>query len=294
MNSAGKTYTQAYNLNSTSSVEIKLTARMLSPDPFVQNASSTQNYNRYSYCMNNPLKYTDPSGYYYLADLTWVEIDPELIDQSNNAFISGGDFDGISSVIKNRLGWLSSYLGEDPEKTINLKPVEITAKRIIRRSGMINFYDPTGDYYDALLSEEDKITLQKSIELYADPKIKIQGYSKITIKNPLGKKEIIFNFYSKVQLAVVNHYKGILELTTTTDGTMVGIKNNVTVSSGVSFDGKNYLVSISSQITDNTSYGVDFTIDKSLANDAAQAVGIVILMFACPEYAIPRYALIRL
>ena len=45
-----------------------LTARMLSPDPFVQNASSTQNYNRYSYCMNNPLKYTDPSGYYYFYD----------------------------------------------------------------------------------------------------------------------------------------------------------------------------------------------------------------------------------
>ncbi|MEX1189142.1 MAG: RHS repeat-associated core domain-containing protein [Bacteroidia bacterium] len=36
--------------------------RMLSPDNFVQNPSSTQSYNRYSYCFNNPLKYTDPSG----------------------------------------------------------------------------------------------------------------------------------------------------------------------------------------------------------------------------------------
>jgi len=68
MNSVGKTYTQTYNLNSTSSVEIKLTARMLSPDPFVQNTTSTQNFNRYSYFMNNPLKYTDPSGYYYFYD----------------------------------------------------------------------------------------------------------------------------------------------------------------------------------------------------------------------------------
>ncbi len=102
MNSVGKTYTQTYNFNfnSTSSVALwlttrgytshehldkvnlinmpacrtlgrngrlydPLTARMLSPDPFVQNASSTQNFNRYSYCMNNPLKYTDPSGYLY-------------------------------------------------------------------------------------------------------------------------------------------------------------------------------------------------------------------------------------
>ncbi len=36
--------------------------RMLSPDPFIQSPDNTQNYNRYSYCWNNPLKYTDPSG----------------------------------------------------------------------------------------------------------------------------------------------------------------------------------------------------------------------------------------
>ena len=36
--------------------------RFLSPDPFVQAPSNPQNYNRYSYCLNNPLKYTDPSG----------------------------------------------------------------------------------------------------------------------------------------------------------------------------------------------------------------------------------------
>lgn len=39
-------------------------ARFLSPDPFVQNPSSTQGFNRYSYVSNNPLKFTDPSGFY--------------------------------------------------------------------------------------------------------------------------------------------------------------------------------------------------------------------------------------
>ena len=38
--------------------------RFLSPDPYVQAPDFTQNYNRYSYVLNNPLKYTDPSGYY--------------------------------------------------------------------------------------------------------------------------------------------------------------------------------------------------------------------------------------
>ena len=36
--------------------------RMLSPDNFVQDATSTQGFNRYSYCLNNPLIYTDPDG----------------------------------------------------------------------------------------------------------------------------------------------------------------------------------------------------------------------------------------
>lgn len=36
--------------------------RFFSPDPIVQLPENTQNYNRYSYCLNNPLKYNDPSG----------------------------------------------------------------------------------------------------------------------------------------------------------------------------------------------------------------------------------------
>lgn len=41
-------------------------ALFLSPDPYIQNQSNPQNYNRYSYCLNNPLKYTDPSGEFFL------------------------------------------------------------------------------------------------------------------------------------------------------------------------------------------------------------------------------------
>jgi RHS repeat-associated protein len=37
-------------------------ARFLSPAPFVQAPDFSQNYNRYTYCLNNPLKFTDPSG----------------------------------------------------------------------------------------------------------------------------------------------------------------------------------------------------------------------------------------
>ncbi len=36
--------------------------RFFSPDNYVQLPDFTQSHNRYSYCLNNPLKYTDPSG----------------------------------------------------------------------------------------------------------------------------------------------------------------------------------------------------------------------------------------
>ena len=36
--------------------------RFLSPDPYVQAPDLPGNFNRYSYCLNNPLKYTDESG----------------------------------------------------------------------------------------------------------------------------------------------------------------------------------------------------------------------------------------
>ncbi len=38
--------------------------RMLQADPFVQFPKYSQSLNRYSYVLNNPLSYTDPSGYF--------------------------------------------------------------------------------------------------------------------------------------------------------------------------------------------------------------------------------------
>jgi RHS repeat-associated protein len=45
--------------------------RFLQPDNYVQDPSNTQNYNRYGYVLNNPLKYTDPSGEF---KINWNDI----------------------------------------------------------------------------------------------------------------------------------------------------------------------------------------------------------------------------
>ncbi|MGI5309465.1 RHS repeat domain-containing protein [Rheinheimera sp. WS51] len=39
--------------------------RFMQADPFIQAPSNLQNYNRYSYVLNNPMSYTDPSGYFF-------------------------------------------------------------------------------------------------------------------------------------------------------------------------------------------------------------------------------------
>lgn len=39
--------------------------RFLQADPFIQAPGNSQSYNRYSYVLNNPMSYTDPSGYFF-------------------------------------------------------------------------------------------------------------------------------------------------------------------------------------------------------------------------------------
>ncbi len=45
-----------------------LIGRFISPDPLIQSSVNTQSFNRYSYVVNNPLSYTDPTGYSFESD----------------------------------------------------------------------------------------------------------------------------------------------------------------------------------------------------------------------------------
>lgn len=69
--------------------------RFISPDNYVQEPENPQNYNRYSYCMNNPVKYTDPSGEFailgYLAIAAAIGGTANVISNSGN-IDTFGDF----------------------------------------------------------------------------------------------------------------------------------------------------------------------------------------------------------
>jgi RHS repeat-associated protein len=75
-------------------------ARFLSLDPYVQAPDFTQGFNRYAYCLNNPFKYTDPTGEVFVIDdfiaavaigaiiNTWVNIATNNIHSAGDFFMS--------------------------------------------------------------------------------------------------------------------------------------------------------------------------------------------------------------
>ena len=72
-----------------------VTGRFLAPDPLIQDPASTQNFNRYSYCLNNPLKYTDESGEIIGTILTAVVRGVCTIFSSIYKAVEGGIDNGL-------------------------------------------------------------------------------------------------------------------------------------------------------------------------------------------------------
>ncbi len=73
-----------------------LVGRFLNADNFIQDPTSTQNYNRYSYCLNNPLKYVDPSGWRMAAADEFWNLGKEItnFDRFYGFSSSGGNGGG--------------------------------------------------------------------------------------------------------------------------------------------------------------------------------------------------------
>jgi len=110
--------------------------RFLSPDNYVQQPTNSQNFNRYSYCLNNPLKYTDPSGEWFLGSLLSFHTDMIInvfthgfafkrydFKRTKNAWkIDMGMFKGSFSLILNKWTWniVNSSWGNSIAHSLNL------------------------------------------------------------------------------------------------------------------------------------------------------------------------------
>jgi len=99
----GHEHLSAFKLiNMNGRVYDPIVGRMLSTDNYVQDPTNTQSYNRYSYVINNPLKYTDPSGEIWGALIqgafTYIrgvvenggQWNPTKWDPNTSAFIGAG------------------------------------------------------------------------------------------------------------------------------------------------------------------------------------------------------------
>lgn len=67
--------------------------RFLCPDPYVQMPDNSQSFNRYSYCLNNPLKYTDPSGENFIIAFALFNMAKSMIMAAyngKNVWVAGG------------------------------------------------------------------------------------------------------------------------------------------------------------------------------------------------------------
>jgi RHS repeat-associated protein len=72
-------------------------ARFLQADPFVQDPQDLQSWNRYSYVLNNPMSYMDPTGYFSVGDLLRTAAAVAITVYSGGAAAGSWGFLGMSA-----------------------------------------------------------------------------------------------------------------------------------------------------------------------------------------------------
>ena len=113
--------------------------RMLSPDVLIQDDRSSQAYNRYSYCFNNPLRFTDPSGY-VVEDDWYVDKNGRIIWDDN-----------VTSVSTTPEG--GTYIGHDDKDILRFYGLREQYEKIsktrwgISLDGVMMEYDHNGNLY---------------------------------------------------------------------------------------------------------------------------------------------------
>jgi len=124
--------------------------RFLSPDPYVQTPDNSQNFNRYSYCLNNPLRYSDPTGM-----LTWNDIigGISLVAGIVLEFIPGGQGLGTSLIVTG-FSHFAYTIGQVQNSNGQIGWNEASNNAGINFGGSINFNGPT--------SKEKNTNKQKS------------------------------------------------------------------------------------------------------------------------------------
>jgi RHS repeat-associated protein len=131
--------------------------RFMQADPFLQNPKAPVNYGRYNYVMNNPLGYTDPSGYRY--DDAWAnnsDTSSEDEDSSNTA----SDNDSMDAGLSKKEDDLDSGSKKDGSGSNDSEYSPISVKDGNESGGVLAFlvriFGPAGEAH--MIESEGYVT----------------------------------------------------------------------------------------------------------------------------------------
>lgn len=99
--------------------------RFMSADPYVQAPFNSQSLNRYSYVFNNPLSYTDPTGF-----CGWQE-EPDCVEDSNPAWNTEGILMGAWFSMRNKMqAIVHRGLVQEPWEGDGTAPVDVAGSTV--------------------------------------------------------------------------------------------------------------------------------------------------------------------
>lgn len=104
-------------INMNGRVYDPLMAQFFSPDPHIQAPGNWFNYNRYAYCLNNPLRYSDPTGekweWKWLNPVHWLSKGMDFINDNTKGLRQKMTDAGVPDfgITVNSAGNTSHYVG---------------------------------------------------------------------------------------------------------------------------------------------------------------------------------------
>ena len=249
-------------INMNGRVYDPLTAMFFSPDPFVQEPGNWLNYNRYGYCLNNPLKYTDPSGYDWYNG-TWY---PDFYESTTNT----DPFDNLYD--------------QGKQFSFILYEVEVVAPKLE------SFVDRMNRWMDQLGYGMHPYDNQNQPENIVQPGLEDNVFNHtISDQTTIGSKYLSATFNSDVitinnpsNITTVTTNKHFEPISTTTGILTVGKDGSITVGSTV-FAGLNittgdYIFGINVPTGSNTSGGITISVNGAIVKGiGAVSVGVGII-----------------
>jgi RHS repeat-associated protein len=148
--------------------------RFISPDKVVQSATCPQCLNRYSYCFNNPLKYSDPSGNFTEKELNALGITMTNVSLETWTILSLAKYGDLVTIVKSD-GTVNTYtFTQYPKGTI-----------VLESNTTSRMYNPTGLLGD---KANEILTLRgvETIDIGDGPYTYIANYS-FNLKNKTQK-----------------------------------------------------------------------------------------------------------